>query len=104
LYTQTAQRRGADPNIGPRLPLLLIAAGFEAVQINIVQPAAMSGEVKIMPSLTLENIAGVVLAEGLASRAEVDQLVDELDDFASDPQTLISAPRIVESWGCRPRI
>ncbi len=102
LYTQTAQRRGADPNIGPRLPQLLVEAGFEAVQMNIVQPAAMSGEVKIMPSLTLANIADAVAGEGLASRAELDQLIHELDDFASDPQTLISGPRIVEAWGYRP--
>ncbi len=101
LYTQTAQRRGADPNIGPRLPQLLVEAGFEAVQMNIVQPAAMSGEVKIMPSLTLENIADAVLAEGLASRAELDRLIQELYEFASDPQTLISGPRIVEAWGYR---
>lgn len=52
---------GADPNIGPRLPGLLIKAGFEKVQMNVVQTAAMSGEVKVMAPLTMENIADAVL-------------------------------------------
>ena len=102
LYTEAAQRRGADPNIGPRLPGLLVKAGFESVQINVVQPAAMSGEVKLMAPLTMENIADAVLAEGLASRAELDRLVQELYEFAHDPHTVVAGPRVVEAWGYRP--
>ena len=102
LYTQTAQRRGVDPNIGPRLPGLLVKAGFEAVQMNVVQPAGMSGEVKLMAPLTMENIADAVLAEGLCSQAELDRLVHELYEFARDPGTVIGGPRVVEVWGCRP--
>jgi len=102
LYTKTAQRRGADPNIGPRLPGLLIKAGLERVQINVVQLAAMSDESKLMAPLTMENIADSVLAEGLASPAEVDQLVHELYDFAHDPDTVISGPRVVQTWGYCP--
>jgi predicted O-methyltransferase YrrM len=99
LYTETVRRRGADANIGPRLPALLTAAGFQNVQLNIVQPAGTEGEVKLITPLTMENIADAVIAEGLASRAEVDQLVAELYDFARTPGTLGSAPRIVEAWG-----
>jgi SAM-dependent methyltransferase len=102
LYTKTAQRRGADPNIGPRLPGLLIKTGLERVQINIVQLAAMSDESKLMAPLTMENIADSVLAEGLASPAEVDRLVHELYEFARDPDTIISGPRVVQTWGYRP--
>lgn len=103
LYTKTAQRRGADPNIGPRLPGLLIKAGFETVQINVVQLAAMSDESKLMAPLTMENIADSVLGEGLASRAEVDQLVHELYEFARDPDTVISGPRVIQTWGHCPK-
>jgi ubiquinone/menaquinone biosynthesis C-methylase UbiE len=104
LYIETAQRRGVDPNIGPRLPGLLIKAGFEKVQINVVQVAAMSGESKLMAPLTMENIRDSVQAEGLASGAEVDRLVQELYEFAADPDTLISGPRIVQTWGYCPSI
>ena len=97
LYTQTAQRRAVDPNIGPRLPGLLAKAGFEKIQINVVQNAAMSGEVKLMAPLTMENIADAVLAAGLASRAELDRLVHELYEFARDPDAVIGGPRVVEA-------
>ena len=99
LYTNTAQRRGVDPNIGPRLPGLFMEAGFERVQINVLQVAAMSDESKLMAPLTMENISDSVLAEGLASRAEVDRLVHELYEFARDPDTVISGPRVVQTWG-----
>jgi ubiquinone/menaquinone biosynthesis C-methylase UbiE len=99
LYTKTAQRRGADPDIGPRLPGLLIRTGFERVQINVVQVASMSDDSKLMAPITMENIADAVLAEGLASPAEIDRLVNELYAFARDPDTLISGPRVVQTWG-----
>ena len=102
LYTKTAQQRGADPNIGPRLPGLLTKSGFQTVQIKVIQVAAMSDESKLMAPITMENIAGSVLAEGLASLAEVDQLVHELYEFARDPNTIISGPRVIQTWGYCP--
>src|SRR5712672_2898110 len=69
LYTRTVQCRGADPNIGPRLPALLSAASFRGVQMNVVQPAGTTGEVKLISPLTMEAIADAVMTEGLASHA-----------------------------------
>jgi SAM-dependent methyltransferase len=102
LYTETAKRRGADPNIGPRLPGLLVNAGFQTVQIKVVQLAGMSDESKLMAPVTMENIADSVLTERLASHAEVDELVHELYEFAHDPHTIISGPRVIQTWGYCP--
>lgn len=99
LYTQTVRRRGGDADIGPRLPSLLTEAGFENVQMNVVQPAAMEGDVKILTPLTMESVADSVVQEGLATPAEIDQVVAELYAFANNPETVLSAPRIVEVWG-----
>jgi SAM-dependent methyltransferase len=99
LYTETARRKGADANIGPRLPSLLIDAGFENVQMHVVQPAGATGEVKLMAPLTMENIAGSVVAAGLASEEETKQLVAELYLYAQTAGTISSAPRIIEAWG-----
>lgn len=101
LYTETVRRRGADANIGPRLPSLVGAAGFTDVQMNVVQPAGTQGDVKLLPALTLENVADAVTAEGLASRAQIDQLVHELYELARTPDALVSGPRIVEVWAAR---
>jgi hypothetical protein len=99
LYTQTVRRRGGDPNIGPRLPGMLLDAGVERVQINVVQPAALDGEIKLLHPLTMENIVDSVLAEELASKAELDSLIDELYRFSRNPRTVVANPRIVQAWG-----
>jgi SAM-dependent methyltransferase len=99
LYTETVRRRGGDANIGPRLPSLLTEAEFVDVQMNVVQPAGADGEVKLITPITMENIADAVIAEGLASRAEIDGIVAELYEFARTPGAVGSVPRIVEAWG-----
>jgi hypothetical protein len=102
LYCKIVQRRGGDPNIGPRLPILLTDGGFEKVEMTVVQPMGTQGEVKLMNAITLENIADVVLQDGLASRQEIDALIQELYRFAENPRTLAGAPRIIQAWGRRP--
>jgi SAM-dependent methyltransferase len=101
LYSDVARRRGADANIGRRLPELLSDAGFERVQMSIAQPAGTHGEVKLISPLTMEFIAESILAEGLADRREIDRIIAELYEFARDPRTLMSLPRIVQTWGYR---
>ncbi len=103
LYSQTVARRGGDANIGPRLPDLLTEAGFENVQMNVVQPAGAIGEVKLITPITMQNIADAVIAEGLATPAEIEQIVAELYDYARTPGTIGSTPRIVEAWGRNPK-
>lgn len=104
LYTQAVRRRGGDPNIGPRLPELLLDAGFEGVQVCVVQLAALEGEMKLINPLTMENIVDAVLEEGLASKEEVDRIIDDLYQFSRDPKTVASSPRVVQVWGYQPRI
>jgi len=101
LYTETVERRGGDANIGPRLPALLDQVGFQDIQMNVVQPAGSSGDVKLMASLTMENIAEAVAAEGLATQSEIEAIVAELRNFASTPGTVQSLPRIVQAWARR---
>jgi SAM-dependent methyltransferase len=99
LYSATVTRRGGDPNIGPRVPLLLRRAGFDDIRVSVVQPMALRGEAKMMNAMTLEAIAAAVLEDGLASREEIDDLVRELYAFAADPATLAGLPRIVQVSG-----
>ena len=102
MYYATVLRRGGDPNIGPRLPGFLQNAGFANVGVHVVQHVALEGDAKLINALTMENIAGPVLEDGLATREEIDLIVRELYDFAANPSTLAGTPRIVQAWGCRP--
>jgi Methylase involved in ubiquinone/menaquinone biosynthesis len=104
LYTETTKRKGVDANIGPRLPSLLVAAGFENVHVNIVQPAGTEGDVKLLSPLTMENIADAVIAEHLATSEEIDRMVAELYAYARTPGTLGCMPRIFEAWATQPAV
>jgi SAM-dependent methyltransferase len=102
LYCTVVRRRGGDPDIGPRLPILLADGGFEKVELTVVQPIGTHGEVKLLNPMTMENIADAVLQDGLASRAEIDVVVRELYEFAENPRTVAGVPRVVQAWGRRP--
>ncbi len=102
IYVETARRNGGDPHIAVRLPSMLVAAGFRGVQPHVVQPAALDGEVKLLPALTLENIAATAMRHGVATGAEVDRLVDALYAVARDPGTFVGNPRMVQVWGTKP--
>lgn len=102
LYTEAVKRRGGDPNIGPRLPSLLKEAGFENIRINVVQPAGLEGDVKLITALTMENIAEALITDGVASAGEIQEVVTDLYEFARAEDSIGTIPRIVEAWGTRP--
>ena len=101
IYVESARRNGGDPWIGLRLPAMLVAAGFALVQPNVVQPADLEGESKLMPALTLENIKAIAIRHGVATEQEIDGLVDELYALAADPLTYVANPRMVQVIGER---
>ena len=101
LYNQAVKLRDGDPNIGPRLPGILLDLGFERVQVQVVQPVALEGEVKLVTPLTMESIQDCLLEEGLSSKEEIAQIIDELYRFAQDPKALASFPRVIQTWGYR---
>jgi hypothetical protein len=48
------------------------------------------------------GVADSVVADGIAGRDEVDRLIADLYELASDKRSFVSHPRVVQSWGCRP--
>lgn len=103
LYQELIKRRGGDPNIGPKLPAMLTNAGVHEIQLNVIQPAHMKGEGKLMAPLTMSRISEALIAEELATRDEAQQILGDLDEIAADCETLISLPRIFQAWGKRSR-
>ena len=101
LYRTAVRGRGADPDIGPRLPGMLRDAGLAAVDFGVVQPAAMEGDVKLLAPITFEAIASALVAQELVSIREVGRLRLELWDYARDPNTVSSIPRVVQAWARR---
>jgi SAM-dependent methyltransferase len=99
LYTKSVQSRGADPNIGPRLPGLLREAGFDDVQMKLVHPAALEGRIKLVTCVTFESVAEAVLEDGLITEEDLLASIKELYAFARDPHTVLGGPRVFQAWG-----
>ncbi len=98
LYSKAALNRGTDPNIGSRLPTLLHTMDFLNVDFQVVQPVSMSGGIKSLTQLTLENISDSILQDGLMNKSDLEQLIQDFHKFTSDPTTLIGGPRIFQVW------
>jgi SAM-dependent methyltransferase len=100
IYRATGRARGVDPDIGPRLPRLLLGAGLEHGGVTAVQPVGMApagaeADIKAIPALTLENIAPAAIEEGTSDAGEIAAVGEALRRLAADPLTLIGLPRIV---------
>jgi ubiquinone/menaquinone biosynthesis C-methylase UbiE len=103
LYQQAVQRKGGDPDIGPRLMSLLMDAGLDQVRVVVEQPTYRRGLGKRIAQVTMEHIREAVVEAGLASPDEVDTIVANLDCFARNPCTILSLPRIFQVWGRKPQ-
>jgi len=101
LYTESVRRRDADPNIGPRLPALLREAGLDDVQMSLAHPASLKRAVKLLTPMTLDGIAGTVLADQLTTESDLREMTEQLYAFARDPHTVLAGPRIFQAWGRR---
>jgi hypothetical protein len=77
---------------------VLSNAGFEDVRVNIVQPAGIAGELKLIAPLTMQYVGNAVVTAGLAGQNEVDDLVDELFTHARTEGTLGTMPPVIEAW------
>lgn len=100
-YVGSAHRRGADPEIGPKLPVLLGRGGFRNVDARLVQPAGLTGPVKAMAALTLAGIAEAVENMGVSRETLIDDISD-LVRARDDPTVFMSLPRVTQAWGWKP--
>jgi ubiquinone/menaquinone biosynthesis C-methylase UbiE len=97
-YRDALRLRGGDPSIGPKLYRYFLEAGIPRPQLRLIQRADFSGEGKTMAHSTLVATAEAIIAEHLATEAEVDAAVEDLARFTTDPTTLIGEPRIFQVW------
>ncbi len=97
-YGETVRRRGGDPDIGPRLPSLLSAAGLTGVQVCVAQPAYLTGPHKHLQVVSMSMQRAAVIATGVASADQYDAAHAELQAFVDDANTLVAAPRVVQAW------
>jgi SAM-dependent methyltransferase len=98
LVREVMRRRGGDPLIGLKLPQMLIDAGASIGGVSVAQPADIDGDAKLLNALTMENIADAAVSDRLATRHEVEQLIECLYACAKDGQTFASVTRRIQVW------
>ena len=94
--------RGGNADLGRELFGLCLDAGFECADVHVVQPAHSRGAAKTMQVATLVNIADAIVAEGLASAAEIAALVDGLQRDCDDPHSIVALPRVFQVHARKP--
>lgn len=101
-YAQAVRKNGGNPELGIALHTHLQAAGLQDVQVQVAQPAGISGAAKQMSLLTLDKIKQSLLANGIATEAEFDRVRQEMAVFTADNNSIISMPRTFQVWGRKP--
>lgn len=99
VYTSVARARGCDPHIGRRLPGMLRDVGIPPLGMNVVQPAGFDGEVKLIAPITLEAVSDALLESGITDEQTLGETIGALYAFAREEGTIMSLPRVVQTWG-----
>lgn len=93
---EAMRRRGADPRAGQAMPLMMHRAGFEHVDVTVVQPGGMRGDAKQVQLLTLLTVADAIVELGLATADQVRRVHDELAAFVARDDTYVTTARIFQ--------
>jgi SAM-dependent methyltransferase len=89
-----------DPNIGRRLEALLCAAGLEAVTVRPVVLRLRDRHPFMRASVRgMDNVGWQSVHAGLATAAELDDLLAEVDCALDDPCTVMTTFTVVQAWG-----
>jgi SAM-dependent methyltransferase len=98
-----AQMNGNDLHIGRRVPRLLRATGLVDVQTRPLIHVYPPGHPR-RPILVdfVENLRERLLAQGVLTEAELDELVASLKQHLADPDTLVVSHLFFQVWGRKP--
>ena len=99
LYSEAAKLRGHNPEMGSALPSLFEKSGVAEVSFDVIQPAFSKGAGKWMAYITLDKIKDSLIASGLATQTQIQEILSELEAFTTNESTIISLPRILRVWG-----
>lgn len=101
LFLEIKKLQHTDANIGKHLYPIFKESGFKNIHLQSVSPNFLTGKNKRIASLTLENIATILIDEKLTTPTEIQALLFELKAFEKRKNTLIALPGIYQVWGFR---
>ena len=90
------------PHIGPELFAMFQSAGFTDVRVRVVQPVFTAAEEgHAVAQTSLQDIRQQVVANGLATEAELNEVHRGLVVLGKEPGSIVSLPRIFQVTGKR---
>ena len=97
-------RHGADPRIGRRVPELFRRAGLEGIEMEARVQLYPPGHSRrtILVDLA-RSMRAQILALGLATEAELDELDRAARAHLDDPRTVVMWGLLILVWGRKPR-
>ncbi len=102
LFGRLGAARGLNYSLATNLYHMVKAEGFNAVNIEIHQPAIIDGENRSFLKWSVEE-AGPALSEArIASPVELSETLAQMQSAVDDPNVLILAPRMSIVWARKP--
>ena len=103
IFVTAFSRNGADPFIGRRMPELYRQAGLVDVGAECVAPVHPAGDSRRTIRLDLvRSMRRVIVEQGIAGEAELDELDHAVRKHLADPDTLVMPFMYVMAWGRKP--
>ncbi len=96
-FRQLLLERGADTELGRRLPRMLRDAGLTHVEADAYFPLALPA-VAVLESANVRQVRGALIERGNLSVADVDRYLE----LASTAELDLATPPLVSAWGRRP--
>ncbi|CCW33948.1 methylase involved in ubiquinone/menaquinone biosynthesis [Chthonomonas calidirosea] len=101
LYRAAGAQQGADFTIGRKLFSLVRDLGLHSVQVNLAQPIFAEGAQKLLPGWTIEEATENLVAAGLATREEINDICQQLRRMANDESVVFGMARMMQVWGTK---
>jgi SAM-dependent methyltransferase len=103
IFTMAFRRNGADPWIGRRVPELFRQAGLADIGVEAKAQIYPPGNSRRTIRLDLvRSMLPQVLAMGLASAAELDEMDTAARAHLDDPHTVVQYGLLFLTWGRKP--
>ena len=103
IFRTAFSRNGADPFIGRRMLALYREAGLAGVDAECLAPVHPAGNSRRTIRLDLvRSMRPVIVEQGIAEEAELDELDHAVREHLADPDTLVMPFMYVMAWGRKP--
>ena len=103
LFCRYGPTRGLDYSLAKNLYHLVVGAGFSDANIEIHQPAIISGENRILPQVERGGGRTRLFEAGIVSATQLQRTLAGMQEAIENPKVLILAPRMSLGLGAKSR-